>query len=160
VTLFLRGHRIEAALAVSAPAAAGLLGNASKLGYDRARPPVAAHLVTVTDSSLQSGHALDATVVVGVLALVLVVHTVNRWRRAAIVALATVTIAAAGLGRLYLGVHWATDVVTGWLLGAAWVALCAVVLLAVEGHHTRSADARASVSRWRPTTLPARTSAA
>jgi undecaprenyl-diphosphatase len=158
--LVVRGRRLDAALVVTTPLVGTLLTDALKLGYGRPRPPAAEQLIPETGFSLPSGHAVDATVVVGVLALVLVVRTVSRWRRAAIVALATVTIAAAGVGRIYLGVHWATDVVTGWLLGAAWVALCAVVLLAVEGRPTGSADARASVSRWRPTTLPARTSAA
>ena len=103
-----------------------------KLGYGRPRPPAAEQLIPETGFSLPSGHTVDATVVLGVLALVLVVRTASRRRRAAIVAAATVTITAAGAGRVYLGVHWATDVVTGWLLGAAWVALCAVVLLLAE----------------------------
>ena len=71
------------------------------------------------------------------LALVLVVRTVSRARRILIAAAATVAITAAGAGRVYLGVHWATDVVTGWLLGAAWVALCAVVLLVADGRAKR-----------------------
>jgi hypothetical protein len=146
VLLVLRGRQLDAALVVTTPLVGTLLTDALKLGYGRPRPPAAEQLIPETGFSLPSGHAVDATVVVGVLALVLVVRTVSRWRRAAIVALATVTIAAAGVGRIYLGVHWATDVVTGWLLGAAWVALCAVVLLAVEGHPTRSASSHLSRS--------------
>jgi membrane-associated phospholipid phosphatase len=144
--LVVRGRRLDAALVVTTPLVGTLLTDALKLGYGRPRPPAAEQLIPETGFSLPSGHAVDATVVVGVLALVLVVRTVSRWRRAAIVALATVTIAAAGVGRIYLGVHWATDVVTGWLLGAAWVALCTVVLLAVEGHGTRSTSSHLSRS--------------
>jgi membrane-associated phospholipid phosphatase len=151
--LVVRGRRLDAALVVTTPLVGTLLTDVLKLGYGRPRPPAAEQLIPETGFSLPSGHAVDATVVVGVLALVLVVRTVSRWRRAAIVALATVTIAAAGVGRIYLGVHWATDVVTGWLLGAAWVALCAVVLLAVQSRHTRSSPSPLSRSSRRA--LPA-----
>jgi undecaprenyl-diphosphatase len=127
--LLLRHRRVEAALAVAAPTAAGLLGDGSKLGYDRARPPVAGHLITVTDSSLPSGHTLDATIVLGVLAVVAVSLVGGRLARTAVVATACSGIAVAGAARVYLGVHWATDVVAGWLLGGAWVAFSAAVLL-------------------------------
>jgi membrane-associated phospholipid phosphatase len=143
VTLLLRGRRIEAALAAGAPAAAGLLGNGSKLGYDRARPPVAAHLVTVSESSLPSGHTLDATIVLGVLALVVVSLLRGRLARTAVVAAACAAIAVAGAARVYLGVHWMTDVVAGWLLGGAWVAFSAAVLLMLtRPHGSRPVESR------------------
>ncbi len=131
--LLRRGRRVEAALVAGAPAVAGLLGQAAKLGYDRDRPPVAGHLVTVGGSSLPSGHTLDATIVLGVLALVAVSLVRGRLARVAIGAAAGVGIAVAGAARVYLGVHWATDVLAGWLLGAAWVALAAALLLVHGG---------------------------
>lgn len=129
VVLALRGRRLDAGLVVTTPFVATLLSDGLKPGYGRPRPPAAAQVVLETGFSLPSGHTVDATVVVGVLALVLAFRTVSRSRRIAIAAVATLLITAAGAGRVYLGVHWATDVVTGWLLGAAWVALYAVVLL-------------------------------
>jgi membrane-associated phospholipid phosphatase len=137
--LLVRHRRLEAALVLAAPAAAGLLGNASKLGYDRARPPVAGHLVTVTDSSLPSGHTLDATIVLGVLALVVLSLVHGRLARTAVLAVACAGIAVAGAARVYLGVHWATDVVAGWLLGGAWVAFSAAVLLMLTSPRGRRA---------------------
>jgi undecaprenyl-diphosphatase len=153
--LALRGRRLDAPLVVSTPLVSTLLGDTLKLGYGRPRPPAAEQLIPEAGFSLPSGHTVDATVVFGVLALVLVARTASRWGRAAIVAVAVVTITAAGAGRVYLGVHWATDVVTGWLLGAAWVALCAVVLLLAErGHRLTSAvgtaPARGSAESRRP----------
>ena len=130
--LVLRGRRLDALLVAGTPLVSTLLGDTLKLGYGRPRPPAAEQLIPEAGFSLPSGHTVAATVVLGVLALVLVARTASRRGRAAIVAAATVTITAAGAGRVYLGVHWATDVVTGWLLGAAWVALCAVVLLLAE----------------------------
>jgi undecaprenyl-diphosphatase len=137
--LLLRGHRLDATLVVSTPFVSTLLTDYLKPEYGRPRPPAEAQLIPETGFSLPSGHTIDATVVLGVLALVLVVRTTSRRRRAAIAAAATVAITAAGAGRVYLGVHWATDVVTGWLLGAAWVALYAVVLLLADARATRPA---------------------
>lgn len=130
-----RRHRFEAALVLSAPAAAGVLGNGTKLGYARARPPVTGHLVAVTDSSLPSGHTLDATIVLGMLAVVAVWLLSSASVRTVVVVAACAGIAAAGAARVYLGVHWATDVLAGWLLGGAWVAFAAAVLLMIAGRH-------------------------
>jgi undecaprenyl-diphosphatase len=133
--LVLRRHRLEAALVLSAPAAAGVLGHGTKLGYARARPPASGHLVAVADSSLPSGHTLDATIVLGVLAVVAVSLLCRAGVRAAVVVAACAGIAVAGTARAYLGVHWATDVLAGWLLGGAWVAFSAAVLLMLTGRH-------------------------
>jgi membrane-associated phospholipid phosphatase len=138
--LLLRGRRLDAALVVSTPFVGTLLSDVLKPEYGRPRPPAEAQLIPETGFSLPSGHTIDATVVVGVLALVLALRTASRVRRTLIAAVATLAITAAGAGRVYLGVHWATDVVTGWLLGAAWVAVCAVVLLVADSRARHAAE--------------------
>lgn len=96
-----------------------------KLLLDRARPPEVDRLVAVTNESLPSGHATMATVVIGCLvALAWAGRTAAS--RTALVALAALWIGAVGATRIYLGVHWFTDVVAGWLLGGAWLAVCVV----------------------------------
>jgi undecaprenyl-diphosphatase len=125
--LLLRGRRIDAALMASAPAAGGLLDLGFKQGYARPRPPEAGRLVEVTGFSLPSGHTLDATIVLGTLAIVLIALLRGRLARTAVALVALGAIAVAGASRVYLGVHWATDVLTGWLLGGAWVAACAAL---------------------------------
>jgi undecaprenyl-diphosphatase len=148
--LLLRGRLLGAALVVSTPFVSTLLSDVLKPEYGRPRPPAEAQLIPETGFSLPSGHTIDATVVVGVLALVFALGTASRVRRVLIATAATLAITAAGAGRVYLGVHWATDVVTGWLLGAAWVALSAVVLLVADGRTTRRADPAAEALE-RPT---------
>jgi membrane-associated phospholipid phosphatase len=93
----------------------------AKYFVNRHRPPTAIWLTRATGSSFPSGHATQSlsTFVVAALVAVLVVPTT---RRAAIV-LALVLSAAVGWSRIYLGVHWATDVIAGWLAGAAWAAV-------------------------------------
>jgi undecaprenyl-diphosphatase len=132
--LVLRRHRLEAAIVVSTPAVTGFVGLGSKVGYHRPRPPAFGHLVPVYDHSLPSGHTLDATTVIGVLAVVVASRVRGRMWRIAVCAVATTGIVAAGASRVYLGVHWATDVLTGWFLGGAWVALSAAVLLMLRPH--------------------------
>ncbi|MDN5919717.1 MAG: phosphatase PAP2 family protein, partial [Pseudonocardia sp.] len=57
--------------------------------------------------------------------------------RTTAVAVAVVGIAAIGGSRLYLGVHWATDVATGWLLGGTWLAVCVTALVLLHARSPR-----------------------
>jgi membrane-associated phospholipid phosphatase len=67
-------------------------------------------------------------VVIGVLAAVVVLVFRHVAVRVLAIAAAVVAVATIGISRLYLGVHWATDVLTGWLLGGTWLALCVTFL--------------------------------
>jgi membrane-associated phospholipid phosphatase len=116
-----------------------VLGDVFKGLYARARPPVADQLVVTTSYSLPSGHSLESTVVLGVLAAVGVLLVSGRARRTGIVGVAVAVVLLIGASRLYLGVHWPTDVLSGYLLGGAWVAVCVGSLVVFE--RTR-ADAR------------------
>jgi len=126
-------HRCaEAVVVVVATAGAGVLVTGFKNLYGRARPPEAYRLSVETNASLPSGHALGSIVVLGVLAAVVVIL----WRRTAVqvtaVATAVVGIVAVAVSRLYLGVHWVTDILTGWALGGAWLALCVTTLVLIQ----------------------------
>lgn len=89
----------------------------------RARPPQALAVPPFeTSPSFPSGHTLNATVVLGLTAYLLVVWlNRKRWRTTVIVGLGLV-ILAMGLSRVFLGHHWLTDVVAGWAVGLGWLA--------------------------------------
>lgn len=98
----------------------GLLVSLLKVIVHRARPEIDEVIVTARGFSFPSGHASNTTVVMSALAIVL---TAGRRRRSAIAALLAAAIVAAivGLTRVVLGVHFATDVAAGWLVGALWL---------------------------------------
>jgi undecaprenyl-diphosphatase len=115
--LLLRAGRwLHAVIVVLAMAGAELLGNGFKVLYARARPPVADQLVVTASYALPSGHSLGSVVVLGVLAAVGVLLVSGRARRACIAGSAVVAVLLIGVSRLYLGVHWVTDVLSGYLL--------------------------------------------
>jgi undecaprenyl-diphosphatase len=118
------GRRGAAILVAAGAAGAGLLVVASKPIVGRLRPPEEFRLVTETNQSFPSGHALASVAVLGVLAAVFLpgIHSPVLRRTAAV--LLAVFVAAIGVSRLYLGVHWPTDVVGGWLAGAGWLLVC------------------------------------
>jgi undecaprenyl-diphosphatase len=131
-TLLLRiRRRAEAGIVLGAALGAGALVTTFKNLYDRARPPVADRLAVETNAALPSGHALGSIVTLGVLAAVVVLVARRPAARAAAVASTGVAVVTIGVSRLYLGVHWLTDVLTGWLLGGAWLALCVTALAIV-----------------------------
>ncbi|MFE7278166.1 phosphatase PAP2 family protein [Streptomyces sp. NPDC057623] len=102
-----------------------------KAVVDRPRPVWPDPVDSAHYSAFPSGHAMTATVVCGLLLWLLHHYGAGRalWRTG--VAVAAVSVAGVGLTRVWLGVHWATDVVGGWLLGAL------VVVLAVGVHARR-----------------------
>ncbi|MFJ9369776.1 phosphatase PAP2 family protein [Nocardia sp. NPDC101769] len=114
----------QAVLVAVAAAGAGALVFFGKLLIARDRPPVIDHLVTETNHSYPSGHALGSTVVAGILVAVLLPVPARRVTRILVIAVAALFAVAVGLSRLYLGVHWPTDVLAGWLIGAWWLSIC------------------------------------
>lgn len=102
---------------------------ALKLGFERARP--ASIYGGVESFSFPSGHATSSMVTFGFLAFLLCVR--QRWRlRIPVLVLASTLIAAIGVSRLYLGMHWLSDVLAGYALGLAWIVLLAALYLALH----------------------------
>ncbi len=99
-----------------------------KTAVGRARPPLADAVPPYeTSGSFPSGHALNAVVVAGVVAYLLVRRQQRAWVRAATVTAAATFAAAMGLSRVFLGHHWLTDVLVAWTLGLAWLTVVVVV---------------------------------
>jgi undecaprenyl-diphosphatase len=100
-----------------------LLQQCLKAAVGRARPVWPDPVDSAHYAAFPSGHAMTATVVCGLLLWLLRRYDAGRvvWRTA--VTVAVVSVAGAGLTRIWLGVHWPSDVLGGWLLGALMVAL-------------------------------------
>jgi undecaprenyl-diphosphatase len=110
-------------LMVIAAAGSVLMTVAGKDLVGRARPPATLAVPPLeTSPAFPSGHTLNATVLVGMAAYLLLLGVGRVWVRVLVVAAAGGFALAMGLSRVYLGHHWLTDVVAGWLLGLGWLA--------------------------------------
>jgi Membrane-associated phospholipid phosphatase len=100
--------------------------------FDRERPDAALRAVEVMNPSFPSGHAMLSAVVfltIGVLSA----HFARQKRvKLYVVSAAAVATLLVGLTRIYLGVHWPSDVLAGWSLGAAWALSCWLCATALE----------------------------
>ncbi|WP_211298806.1 phosphatase PAP2 family protein [Kineococcus rhizosphaerae] len=116
--------RTPAVLTVATMLGSLLLTVAGKDAVTRARPP---HVDAVPPYewgfSFPSGHALNAVALAGIVAYLLLRRLRRAWARRLTVALAIVYAAAMGLSRVFLGHHWLTDVLVGWVLGLAWLSV-------------------------------------
>ena len=103
-----------------------VLQQSLKAAVGRARPVWPDPVDSAHYAAFPSGHAMTATVVCGLLLWLLRRYGVGRavWRTA--VTVAVVSVLGAGLTRIWLGVHWPSDVLAGWLLGALVVTLAVV----------------------------------
>lgn len=101
-----------------------LMTVAGKELIQRERPPLSAAVPPFEHSpSFPSGHTLNAVAVIGIIAYVLVLRRNSPASRAAIIVGAVVFALFVGLSRVYLGHHWFTDVLVGWILGALWLSI-------------------------------------
>jgi membrane-associated phospholipid phosphatase len=101
-----------------------LMTVAGKLLIGRDRPPIADAVPPYeVSASFPSGHTLNAVAILGVIAYLLILRRHTAWSRVLIVATAVLASVLVAASRVYLGHHWVTDVVAGWALGAAWLAL-------------------------------------
>lgn len=117
------GSRREAAEIFVVSLSGWLMSHLMKFAFARPRPDLVPHGADVFSSSFPSGHAMVSAVVYLTLGAVLSRATDDLRVKAFVLVLAVVLTVAIGFSRVYLGVHWPTDVLAGWSLGAAWVGL-------------------------------------
>jgi undecaprenyl-diphosphatase len=118
--LFVDGRNRLAVLVAISIACGAIAEKLMKLGFDRARPDIVPHLTTVHSLSFPSGHAMLSAITYLTLGALLA-RAQSRWRIKIFILFTGVLITLLiGLSRVYLGVHWPTDVLAGWTIGSIW----------------------------------------
>jgi undecaprenyl-diphosphatase len=126
--LLLAGKR-NAAIAVFVAVAGGqILSTLLKLGFDRVRPDLVPHGSFVYTSSFPSGHSMMAAITYLTLGAMLARVQATIRIKIYLLTVAVFLTVLVGVSRVYLGVHWPTDVAAGWAVGAAWALLCSLVM--------------------------------
>lgn len=125
--------------------AAAAASTGLKLLLARDRPPTAIQLVTETDYSFPSGHVTGTAALLGITAVIVTVGR-SRSARAAAAGIVAVAVGVVATTRLYLGVHWLTDVVAGALLAALFITAGTVVMQVTRGTTAVDADLRSAAA--------------
>ncbi|MEC7762626.1 MAG: phosphatase PAP2 family protein [Pseudomonadota bacterium] len=121
--LLLRRKRTSALFLLVAVVGGQLLSHGFKTLFSRPRPDLVPHGVDVATASFPSGHSMMAAVTYLTLAVMLARMDSHTRVKVFLICVATVLAMAVGVSRVYLGVHWPSDVLAGWTLGAAWALL-------------------------------------
>ena len=122
--LLLQGLWRRALFVMFASSGGWFINGALKQLFQRPRPDIVPHLREVMTMSFPSGHALQSAAVyltLGALSMHIARRRLAKWYCMAVATLAT---ALVGASRVYLGVHYPTDVLAGWLIGLSWALLC------------------------------------
>lgn len=139
VTVFVIGFlvlqtRYRTALVVAGASISGELLNAfMKHLFNRPRPTIVPHLRDAFSTSFPSGHAMESAIVYLTLAALLMRAAESRLTKAYILAIAVLLTAVVGISRVYLGVHYPTDVIGGWTVGFMWASICWIAARRFEG---------------------------
>jgi undecaprenyl-diphosphatase len=141
--LFL-GNSRNAVVALVAVAGGVAMTHFLKEGFDRPRPDLVSHQVHVSNPSFPSGHATMAAVVYLSLGVLFARSLPRRRLRAYVIFVSAAIATLVGISRIYLGVHWPTDVLAGLALGSAWALMCWLLAIWL--------DARRGPSPTRPVT--------
>ncbi|WP_045824145.1 phosphatase PAP2 family protein [Williamsia herbipolensis] len=132
IVLWRIGSRDRALTVLIGSASGWLLMQALKHLAARPRPEPRFRVIAIDTYSFPSGHAMMSAVVLGLVAVAAWQTSVWVRAHAPVLAIAPVASLLIGASRIYLGVHWTTDVVAGWLIGAIWVVLAVAVARALR----------------------------
>jgi undecaprenyl-diphosphatase len=120
--------RYHSALVVLATAASGEIANmALKNMFLRPRPTIVPHLRDVSSTSFPSGHAMESAIIYLTLGAMLMRLAERRLTKIYCISMAVFMTLLVGISRVYLGVHYPSDVVAGWMFGFFWASLCWIV---------------------------------
>ncbi|MEA3413823.1 MAG: phosphatase PAP2 family protein [Pseudomonadota bacterium] len=122
--LWLRGSPRFALFILISIAGGSLLNTLLKGLFDRPRPDLVPHGTPAALSSFPSGHAMMSTVVFLTLGALLAFASQDRRIKAYILGWAVSLTVLVAFSRVYLGVHWPTDVIAGWVAGSTWALIC------------------------------------
>ena len=139
IFLVLTGHKGSAILLIVSAAGGLVLNGVLKLGFDRPRPDVFVHSVHTVSSSFPSGHAMSSAIVYGTVAYLAARLHRRRWARWLVMLFAFIVIVLISASRMYLGVHYPSDVVAGVIIGLSWAAFCMATLEAIQRFALRRA---------------------
>ncbi len=106
---------------------------------NRARP-TATHLVTVKTLSYPSGHAMSAMAFYGFMIYLLFTFKMNKYVKTALISVCGLMIVAIGFSRIYLGVHFPSDIAGGYIAGFIWVVFCALLFNLIYFFRREKAD--------------------
>ncbi|MGF9859444.1 phosphatase PAP2 family protein [Priestia endophytica] len=115
-------HRSELILFVAAILGSSILFRILKQIFQRERPNLH-RLIEISSYSFPSGHATTAFAFYGVLAFLLWRHLPTQWGRTILILLSVIMILAIGTSRIYLGVHYPSDVLAGYLVSIFWLTI-------------------------------------
>jgi undecaprenyl-diphosphatase len=128
---------LKAAFLVAAVSLGSLLNRLLKLAVARPRPDIVEHATYVSNESFPSGHTANSAIVYLVLGMMLARVEDSFAAKIFVFGVCTLLTVMIGLSRVYLGVHWPTDVLAGWILGGSWAVLCWYVLVSMQPSGTR-----------------------
>lgn len=129
--LLYKKQRYNALLLAAGVGGAALVNYIAKITFVRERPDLWEQLITETTYSFPSGHAAGSAALA--LCIVAILWR-TKWRIPALI-IAPIYILTIGFSRMYLGVHYLTDVAAGWILSTAWVTLVIVLVYARRSRH-------------------------
>lgn len=127
IALWRGARRAEATVFAGVVIAAQAASEGLKILYDRPRPTLVPHASYVYSNSFPSGHSAMSAAVYILLAAILAANLKTQASRTLVFGLAVLLVVMIGISRVYLGVHWPTDVLAGWALG------CGMAFLGVIG---------------------------
>lgn len=130
--LFATQHRFSAFLLLVASGGGIVLNAILKSSFDRPRPQLFEWLTEPSSSSFPSGHAMSSAIVYFTVAYLIARLEKRRWMRAVTILASLLLVLLISVSRLYLGVHYPSDVLAGMIIGLAWAGFCLAGLEAVR----------------------------